>query len=308
MASVMELRHLRYFIAVAEEGSLTLAAGKRLHTAQPSLSRQIRDLEYEVGVPLMSRSVHGVELTAAGKAFLDHARLALAQVDAAVEVARRAAQPARKTFAIGFLTGQEMNWLPRAMHVLRDELKNIQVTISSDYSPDLAEALVRGRLDVALLRAEPAFDLHYEVVDREPLIVLMRGDHRLASREAIHPRELVGEIFIGGSNKASVLRAVTEDYLRRFGLDIKLDHGVDNLAVAMSLVASTRGLALMPAYAKNLLPGSVVSRPLQGEAPTIDLVLGYSKANTSPILKLFLAGVDDLVAPISRPAGSMDRE
>ena len=75
----MELRHLRYFVAVAEEGSLTLAAEKRLHTAQPSLSRQIRDLEYEVGVPLMSRSVHGIELTAAGRAFLDHARLALAQ-------------------------------------------------------------------------------------------------------------------------------------------------------------------------------------------------------------------------------------
>jgi LysR family hca operon transcriptional activator len=137
-------------------------------------------------------------------------------------------------------------------------------------------------------------------VDREPLIVLMPNDHRLAGRETIHPRELVGEIFIGASNKASVLRAVTEDYLRRSGLDIKLDHGVDNLAVAMSLVASTRGLALMPAYAKNLLPGSVVGRPLQGEAPTIDLVLGYSKANTSPILKLFLAGVDDLTARTSR--------
>src|ERR1700694_5416156 len=75
----MELRHLRYFIAVAEEGSLTLAAEKRLHTAQPSLSRQIRDLEYEVGVQLISRSVHGIELTAAGRAFLDHARLALTQ-------------------------------------------------------------------------------------------------------------------------------------------------------------------------------------------------------------------------------------
>src|SRR5258705_50673 len=112
----MELRHLRYFVAVAEEGSLTVAAKQRLHTAQPSLSRQIRDLEYEVGVPLMSRSVHGVELTAAGKAFLDHARLALAQVDAAVKAARKAAQPARETFAIGFQTGHEMNWLPRAMH------------------------------------------------------------------------------------------------------------------------------------------------------------------------------------------------
>jgi len=294
----MELRHLRYFVAVVEEGSLTTAAELRLHTSQPSLSRQIRDLEYQVGAELLSRSVHGVELTAAGKAFLDHARLALAQVDAAVEAARRAAQPARKTFAIGFQTGHEMNWLPRAMHVLRDELKNIQVTVSSDYSPDLAEALVRGRLDVAFLRVEPTFDLGYEVVDHEPLIVLMPSDHRLTSREAIHPREFVGEIFIGGSNKATVLRAVTEDYLRRSGLDIKLDHGVDNMAQAISLVASTRGLALMPAYAKNLLPWSVVSRPLEGEAPTIDVAVGYSKSNTSPILKLFLSRLEELRAPM----------
>jgi LysR family transcriptional regulator, hca operon transcriptional activator len=292
----VELRHLRFFIAAAEEGSLTLAAKKRLHTAQPSLSRQIRDLEYEVGVELISRSVRGIELTAAGKAFLDHARLALAQVDAAVETARRAALPARKTFAIGFQTGHEMNWLPRAMHLLRDELNNIQVTITSDYSPDLAEALVRGRLDMAFLRVEPTFDLCYKVVDREPLIVLMPSDHRLTSRAAIHPREFVGEIFIGGSNKGEELRAVTEDYLRRSGLAIKLDHGVDHIAMAMSLVVSTRGLALLPAYAKNLLPSTVVSRPLEGEAPTIDLAVGYSKANTSPILKLFLSRIDELIS------------
>ena len=293
----MELRHLRYFVAVVEEGSLTTAAERRLHTSQPSLSRQIRDLEYQVGAELLSRSVHGVELTAAGKAFLDHARLALAQVDAAVEAARKAAHPARKTFAIGFQTGHEMNWLPRAMHVLRDELKSIQVTVTSDYSPDLADALLRGRLDLAFLRVEPGYDLGYHVVDREPLIVLMPSDHRLTARQAIHPRELVGEIFIGGSNKATVLRAVTEDYLRRLGVDIKLDHGVDNLAMAMSLVASTRGLALMPAYAKNLLPWSVVSRPLEGEAPTIDLAVGYSKANSSTVLKLFLSRLDELVGP-----------
>jgi LysR family hca operon transcriptional activator len=294
----MELRHLRYFVAVVEEGSLTIAAERRLHTSQPSLGRQIRDLEYQVGAELLSRSVRGVELTAAGKAFLDHARLALAQVDAAVEAARRAAQPAKKTFAIGFQTGHEMNWLPRAMHVLRDELKNLDVTVSSDYSPDLAEALLRGRLDVAFLRVEPTFDLGYEVVDHEPLIVLMPSDHRLTSREAIHPREFVGEIFIGGSKKAAVLRAVTEDYLRRSGLDIKLDHGVDSASMAVSLVASMRGLALMPAYAKNLLPWSVVSRPLEGEAPTIDLAVGYSKANSSPTLKLFLSRLEELRAPM----------
>jgi len=181
----MELRHLRYFIAVAEAGSLTVAAERRLHTAQPSLSRQIRDLEYQVGEQLLVRSVHGIELTAAGKAFLDHARLALAQVDAAADAARRAAQPARKTFAIGFQTGHEMNWLRPAMHVLRDELKNIQVTISSDYSPDLAEALVRGRLDVAFLRVEPTFDLRYRVVDHEPLIVLMPSDHHLTAAKRL---------------------------------------------------------------------------------------------------------------------------
>jgi LysR family hca operon transcriptional activator len=177
----MELRHLRYFVAVAEEGSLTVAAKRRLHTAQPSLSRQIRDLEYELGVELLSRGARGVELTVAGKVFLDHARLVLMQVDAAVEAARRAAQPARKTFAIGFQTGQEMDWLPRAMHVLRDELKNIQVTISSDYSPDLAEALARGRLDLAFLRVEPGYDLGYHVVDREPPHAERPSPHRTRS-------------------------------------------------------------------------------------------------------------------------------
>jgi LysR family hca operon transcriptional activator len=308
----MELRHLRYFIAVAEEGSLTVAAKQRLHTAQPSLSRQIRDLEYQVGAQLLIRSVHGIELTAAGKAFLDHARLALAQAEAAVQAARKAALPTRETFAIGFQTGHEINWLPRVMRVLRDEIQNIQVTISSDYSPDLAEALVRGQLDVAFMRAEPGFDLSYQVVDHEPLIVLMPRDHRLATREAIHPREFVGEIFIAGSRhphthahtKASVLGGATEDYLRRRGIDVKVDHGVDNMAMAISLVASTGGLALMPAYARNLLPWSVVSRPLEGEAPTIDLVIGYDKSNRSPTLKLFLERSGELAAREAQEAAS----
>ena len=121
MGHVMELRHLRFFVAVAEEGSLSVAAERRLHTAQPSLSRQIRDLEYEVGAQLMIRSARGIELTAAGRVFLDHARLALAQVEAAGEAARRAAQPAKPSFALGFLTGHEIDWLPEAIRLLRDE-------------------------------------------------------------------------------------------------------------------------------------------------------------------------------------------
>src|SRR5262249_52238901 len=182
----MELRHLRYFVAVAEEGSLTVAAEKRLHTAQPSLSRQIRDLEYEVGVPLLTRSVHGVELTAAGKVFLDHARLALTQADAAIEAARRAAQPEKSRFALGFLTGQEIDWLPAAMRILRDELPNIEVAVTSDYSPVLAESLTRGKLDLAFMRREAATtDLSYKVVTREALVVVLPSDHRLAKQDSI---------------------------------------------------------------------------------------------------------------------------
>ena len=293
----MELRHLRYFIAVAEAGSLTEAAQRRLYTSQPSLSRQIRDLEDEVGVELLTRGVRGVELTAAGKAFLDHARLAVMQVDATVEAARKAARPARKTFHIGFQTGLEVHWLPRTTHVLRDQLADIEVVVSSDYSPNLAEALARGRMDVAIMRLEPGYDLGYHVIDNEPLVVLMPSDHRLTAQATVSPQAFVGEVFIGGSNKAGVLRAVSDEYLRRNGVDIKLDHGVDNIAMAISLVASTRGLALMPAYAEDFLPPSVVSRPLTGDAPTIDIAVGYNRSNTSPILKLFLSRLDELMRP-----------
>src|ERR1700687_2229983 len=220
MEAAMELRHLRYFVAVAEEGSLTLAAEKRLHTAQPSLSRQIRDLEYEVGVQLMIRSVHGIELTAAGRAFLDHARLALTQAEAATEAARRAAQPVKPTFAMGFQTGQEVDWLPRATSILCDELLNIEIRVSSDHSTMLADDLQREKLDIAFLRREQKPDLEYKLVAEEPLVVVLPSDHPLAQREAIDPHDLVGEIFIGISGVPRVLRAVIDDYLKRCGIEI----------------------------------------------------------------------------------------
>ncbi len=172
----------------AYSGSLTIAAEKRLHTAQPSLSRQIRDLEYQVGAQLLIRSAQGVELTAAGRAFLDHARLALSQVEAASAAARRAAQPGKQSFALGFLTGQEMDWLPEAMRILRDELPNIEITVCSQYSPDLAAALMIGKLDAAFLRPEANTpDLVFKLAAREPLVVVLPSDHPLASRDAIVP-------------------------------------------------------------------------------------------------------------------------
>src|SRR6201988_463781 len=194
MGAGMELRHLRYFIAVAEAGSLTVAAQRMLHTSQPSLSRQIRDLEDEVGAQLLTRRARGIELTPAGRAFLEHARSVLSQVEAATEAARRAAHPARPCFSMGFLTGHELTWMPEALQILRDELPNIDVMISSQYSPLLADGLSKGKLDAAFLRKERALpDLAFRLLVNEPLIVILPSDHRLAVLKAIGPRDLEGE-------------------------------------------------------------------------------------------------------------------
>jgi LysR family transcriptional regulator, hca operon transcriptional activator len=297
----MELRHLRYFIAVAEEGSVTLAAQRRLHTAQPSLSRQLRDLEAEVGAQLFVRGFNGVALTAAGRAFLDHARLALSQVEAAGEAARRAAQPAKASFVMGFLTGTELDWFADAVRLLRDELPSIEVILVSERSPELASALLRGKVDVAFLRPEPQMpDLVFKHLTSEPLLVILPSNHRLAALEAITPRDIEGEIFVNVSSSAPTLRAVIDDYLKKSGASVATVHEVRSVSMAVSLIVSTRGVALLPVHSLNFLPRSVVSRPLTGIAPTIDLVLGHHKANTSPLLKLFLSRTDELIERVSK--------
>jgi LysR family hca operon transcriptional activator len=292
----MELRHLRYFVAVAEEGSLTVAAQKRLHTAQPSLSRQIHDLERELGVPLFIRGPRGIELTPSGRVFLDHARVALLQVEAATEAARRAAQPARSSFAIGFVTGYEMDWLPAVMGILRARLPSTEVTIHSQDSPDLAAGLIRGKIDLAFLRPEKqAPGLTFKPLRKDPLVVVMPQDHVLAAKRAIRLQDIVGQTYIGVSPvRAPTLHAAIEDYFRRNALAIKPDHQAENIAMAISLIASTGGVALLPLYAQNLLPKTIVTRPILGAPPTVDLVLGYNEANTSPLLKFLLSKVDEI--------------
>jgi LysR family hca operon transcriptional activator len=301
MGVEIELRHLRYFVAVAEAGSLTVAAQRKLFTSQPSLSRQIRDLEDEVGAELLTRSARGIELTPAGRAFLDHARLVLSQVKAAADAARGIAHPAKPCFTMGFLTGHELTWMPEALQILRDELPNIDVMISSQYSPQLADALSNGKVDAAFLRRERGKpDLAFKLLVKEPLVVILPNDHRLAALKSISPRDLADETFVAVSDTAPVLRAVIDDYLKQSGVDIMPAHEADHLSMGMSLIASARGVGLLPVYAQNFLASPLTSRPLKGNTPTVDLVLGYKKSNKSPILKLLLSRLDELVARVSK--------
>jgi LysR family hca operon transcriptional activator len=304
----LELRHLRYFVAVAESRSLKLAAEEKLHTTQPSLSRQIRDLENEVGAPLFVRSPRGVELTPAGRIFLDHARVMLTQAETALQSARHADNPPKPGFALGFMIGHDSTWLPEALRLMRDELPNIHVVISTQNSPQLAAAISQGRIDAAFLRQEDGGpDLEYCRLLEEPFEVFLPKIHPLASRVRISAKEIAGETFLsisgaalGVLGKPPALRLVIDRFLKESGTIIRPSHEVDSVGGVMSLIISTGGVALLPAYAKTFLPDSITTRPLEGCAPKIDLSVGYRRANTSPILKLFLSRVDQLAAMVAR--------
>ena len=193
-----------------------------------------------------------------------------------------------------------MVWLPEALRIVREETPSVEVTISSQSSPDLAGALMRGKVDVAFLRREEqAPGLAFKFLINEPLVVVLPVGHRLAKQKTISPQDVAGEIYITPTRAAPALKAVIDRYAAKSGISLKPEYDAENLSLAMSLVASTGGVTLLPLYAVNLLSPSVVIRPLQGEAPTIDLVLGYSKSNTSPLLKRFLARANELVASVS---------
>jgi LysR family transcriptional regulator, hca operon transcriptional activator len=293
----MELRHLRYFVAVAEAGSLKLAAEEKLHTTQPSLSRQIRDLEQELGTPLFLRSPRGVELTAAGRVFLDHARVMLSQAETAVQSVRHVVSPAKPTLTLGFMIGHESTWVPKALQVLSDQLPHIHVVLSTQNSPQLALGVTQGLIDAAFLRREdggPGLD--YLLLAEEPLEVYLPKAHPLAARNTIGLQDLTKETFLSISGKAMnasgrppALRLAIDRFIKKSGVEIRPSHEVDNLGGMMSLIASTGGVALLPTYARTFLPSAITTRPLRGFTPKIDLSIGYRKANASPILKRFLA-------------------
>jgi LysR family hca operon transcriptional activator len=180
--------------------------------------------------------------------------------------------------------------------ILRDEFPGIEIRLSSDYSPVLAKALMRRRLDAAFTRAEEHMEnLVYRRVRTDPLVFVFPSDHRLASKTVVAPEEIVNETFCLPSKSAPAVRRVVLEYFSRAGVELRPEHEVHNVVHAISMITSTRGVMLLPAYTKGYLPASITTRPVRGEVPTLDLVLAYHKANKSPILKLLLSRVGNLV-------------
>ena len=287
----MELRHLRYFVAVAEEGSFRQAAEKRLHMAQPSLSRQIQDLEGTLEASLINRNSRGIGLTPAGQVFLEHARLILAQADAAIQAVRHASVPIKTRFVVGFLTGQETEWLPRVLQVLGKKIETVELIVQCASSPQLVRALESSTMDLAFLRPDDtATDLKFCPLLEEEVFAFMPASNLLTARYAIPPEALRACSFIKAARSyAPVLRRVADDYLDRCGVTPAPVHEADALPMVISLLQSTRGVALLPAYMSRLLPEWVRRRPLAGSPPTIPLALGYNRNKVSPVLQHILA-------------------
>lgn len=227
-----------------------------------------------------------------------------------MQSARQIAYPTKPSFALGFMIGHDTTWVPGALRLLRDELPNIHVVISTQNSPQLAAALLHGGLDVAFLRREDgSADLAYRTLVEEPFELFLPPRHPLAAKSAIHLQEIVGETFISVSGtalsisgKQPALRRAIDKFLSENAVEIRPSHEVDNLGAIISLIASTGGVALLPLYAKTFPSDEVTTRPLIGPAPTIDLSLGYRKANPSPILKLFLSRLNELAGSVKGTA------
>lgn len=223
------------------------------------------------------------------------------QVEIGCEAARNTERPHKPGFGLGFLPGQEVIWLSGALRLLREEAADVDVTITTKSSPELANALMQGEIDVALLRRETrTAGLDFRLLAREPLVVILPSRHRLARHKAIRPEDICREEFISTARVAPVLKTVIEEYAAKMGIKLKQTYDAETLSGGMSLVASTGGFTLLPAYVQNALIPSVTCRPLRGEVPTIDLVMGYNRSNTSPLLKKFLRRADELSVHASR--------
>jgi LysR family hca operon transcriptional activator len=163
--------------------------------------------------------------------FLNHARLALMQIEAGGEAARRSEQPEKPGVVAGFLAAQEVIWLSETLRILREEASGVEITLSSKSSAELADALMQGKVDVALLRHETQTAcLAFKFLFKEPLVAILPRGHRLAARKAVRPEELAREAFISPARLAPVLKSVINDYAAKAGITLKQKYDAETIS------------------------------------------------------------------------------
>ena len=285
----MELRHLRYFITVAEELNFSKAALK-LYTAQPSLSQQIKDLEEDVGVKLLNRTKRKVELTEEGAVFLEQARLTLAQADKAVAMARQVSQAKQQMLRIGFVPVAEMKIFPYILPNLRVQNPDLKIELLSLNNNEQMRLLKKGDLDLTFTRHNFNSDeIESQFVIREPLIFLLPKDHPLAKYERIPFKALNGIDFIIPSAEQSLtLNQAILDFAKANGIELNIVQKADNILFNINSIGMGLGCTILPGYIAPLTMDNTVIRPLDVELPYLDLYVSYHKNNKSYVVSKFL--------------------
>lgn len=286
----MELRHLRYFRAVAEAGSVT-AAARRLHISQSSISEQIADLEHEIGCALLDRTGRQVRLTAQGEVFLDEARRTLEAAQRAVDVTRRSMRGELGTLTIGFFLWGPAGFFPRIIREFRRVRPGIRLSLMEMPANDQIAALEKGTIDVGLTRPlEPPLDrvLRSELLYRDPVVVAMRPDHALA-RRTVKVKALAEERLVLAERRSNpaffdsiVSLCATEGFSPLIANTSATWSGV------LTLVEAGEGIALVPAGVRNLRMRGLVFRPLGPDALSVGLAVVWNPRKEGPALTEFL--------------------
>lgn len=289
----MELRHLRYFDAVARTLHFGLAA-EQVHVAQPALSRAVRQLERELGVTLLRRTTRTVELTEAGRVYVAEVRTILRRIEEATRAARQAEAGITGTIRVGLTGSASYGYLPRLAHALSEALPQVHLQVSTEMlTPDQERALTAERLDLAVLRPPlTTGGLDHAVVADEGLLLAVPDGHTLASAaEPVPVRALRGERFVlyAASTGSVVLEAV-QRACRAAGFEPDPAHQVAETSTMLALVAAGLGVALVPEAAGALtLPGVTFRRT---DSPvTVALALAWRRDDDSPVLRQVLSAL-----------------
>jgi len=294
----MELRHLRYFVVLADELHFGRAA-ERLFIVQPALSKQIASLERELGVQLFERNRRTVELTPAGLTFLPKARQVLADTSAAVEAAQRAANGESGSVELGFIAPACLYHVPRVLRIHGQSHPEVSVGLTEGGTSRLLDDLQQGRIDVAICRTPrelpPTLISHIEI--EEPVLLAVPEDHAIADETEVHFKRLSGEPVIQIARRTD---AENNDYYSALALDsgftLRVTQEADHLHIALALVAAGLGVTFVPNFARGLVPQGVATVGIFEPTPVMGLSVLTRQSRPTPAMREFLRSVRQAVA------------
>jgi DNA-binding transcriptional LysR family regulator len=286
----MELRHLRYFVTLAEERNFNRAAA-RLHISQPPLTRQIQQLEEELGSRLFVRTTRGVELTEAGQSMFDDAQRILGLVSTAAERTRRIGRGQVGRLDVGIFGSAILNHIPRVLREFRDNFPDVEIALHQQTKSEQIKALRERRLTIGFNRHVPVEpDIIVETVFDEPLVIALNTKHPLARHKSISIQEIIDEpLILYPSNTRPGFADDVMALFREFDSIPRVVQEVTDVVTSLALVSSGFGLCVTPQAASSLMLPGVVYRPIKGDpAPSIEFACLYRRDDESPILAAFL--------------------